>query len=94
MITEWFTYEKQQGLYHNKSILASLLYKGLAAKYTTEKWTILVICLQIVESPEVEKEVKRLLRTDLSASNVNILFNKCTLHAWHWLTVESQSLYF
>ena len=28
-----------------------------------------------MESPEVEKEVKRLLRTDLSASNVNILYN-------------------
>ena len=28
-----------------------------------------------MESPEVEKEVKRLLRTDLSASNVNILSN-------------------
>ncbi|KAK2549906.1 Transcription initiation factor TFIID subunit 7 [Acropora cervicornis] len=29
---------------------------------------------KLVESPEIEKEVKRLLRTDLSASNVNILF--------------------
>lgn len=29
-----------------------------------------------MESPEIEKEVKRLLRTDLSASNVNILLNR------------------
>ncbi|CAH3114610.1 unnamed protein product, partial [Pocillopora meandrina] len=33
---------------------------------------------KIVESPEVEKEVKRLLRTDLSASHVNILSIKLT----------------
>ena len=39
MITEEFTSEKQQGLYHKKSTLASH-FKGMATKHTTEKWTI------------------------------------------------------
>ena len=41
MVKKSFTFEKQHGLYHNKVTL-SLLFKGLATKYTTVKWTILI----------------------------------------------------
>ena len=40
IITKSFTFEKQQGLFHNRSPLASLLFKGLATKHATVKWTI------------------------------------------------------
>ena len=41
MTTRQFTFEKQQGLYHNKVTLSLTLVKGLATKHRTVKWTIM-----------------------------------------------------
>ncbi len=42
-----------------------------------------VTTVQMIDSPEVEKEVKRLLRADTFAVNVSILANGPIIQA-HW----------
>ena len=42
MMTKSPAFEKWQSLYHNKVI--TLLFKGLATKYVTVKWTIGSLC--------------------------------------------------
>ncbi len=42
-----------------------------------------VTIVQMIDSPEVEKEVKRLLRADTFAVNVSILANGCIIYSPH-----------